>query len=107
MKDKISFSDLTVKYAKNAAELKEIDKLNIDYQSIVKNKKKILEDYEKIISSINSDNQKDFEEQSKIYMEKITELEEEIRKDEEKKGRKEKLIGENKKIVEDAKARKN
>ena len=107
MKDKISFSDLTVKYAKNAAELKEIDKLNIDYQSIVENKKKILEDYEKIISSINSDNQKDFEEQSKIYMEKITELEEEIRKDEEKKGRKEKLIGENKKIVEDAKARKN
>ena len=107
MKDKISFSDLKAKYEKNATELEEIDRLNIDYKSIIDNKRKTVENYDKMISSINPDNQKDFEIQSKDYMEKITALEEEIRQDEEKAGRKEKLVKENKKIVEDARERKD
>ena len=70
MNDKISFEDLKSRFVKNSTELEEIDRLNIDYKSIIENKKKMIENYEKIIASIRPDNQKDFESQSKDYMEK-------------------------------------
>lgn len=106
MKEKISFSDLSMKYRENSTKLEEINKLNIDYKSIIDSKKTMIDNYEKIIASINPKNIKDFEMQSKEYMERIASLEEEIRSDEEKAGRKEKLINENKKIVEQARERK-
>lgn len=106
MKDKISFSDLSAKYSKNSVELEEIDKLNINYENIVNNKKEMIDNYQRIINSINPQNIKDFEMQSKEYMEKIATLENEIRDDNEKAGRKAKLVEENKKILEQAKERK-
>lgn len=106
MKDKISFSDFSTKYSKNSVELQKIYELNIDYEAIINNKEEMIDNYQKIINSINPQNIKDFEIQSKEYMEKIVALDNEIRNDKEKAGRKAKLIAENKKILELAKERK-
>ena len=103
MKSNISFSDLKSRYIKNAREMEEIDKLNIDYKTIIKNKEKMIEGYENMIASVRPDRMKDFEANTKIYMEKIVQLENEIKEDKEKEGQKARLVQENKKILEEAK----
>ena len=106
MKSVISFSDLRDQYIANVNEINEINKANIDWKSIIESKKKAIQNYEVMISAIQPDNVKDFEKNSKEYMEKIASLENEIQEDEKKAGRKQKLIDDSKKILEEAKKRK-
>lgn len=106
MKHEINFSDLSNKYAENSNRIKEIEKIGIDYGAIAESKKKQMELIEQEIFAIKPENIRDFEKESKPYMEKIMELEKEVSELETKAGEKEKLIKENKEILEKAKERK-